>query len=145
MRGLEYCHRNHHVERKTLMLKSKVAIRHIKCLNHHFLSDSDKHTYFESVYCNYLAWIFIFFINTLQSSIGEEYMQQILVYRVLHGQVRHLPKIFKVLQVLELGFDKVDYFGCVDVFDFCLAYERSNFTLSSSLRKLASKLVGVTG
>ena len=66
--------RYHHVKWETLMPKVQFVVQHVKGLGHHSLSDSNRHTHYESVDPHYLAWIFILFINILQGSIGEEYM-----------------------------------------------------------------------
>ena len=42
------------------------------------------------------------------------------MHMILGGQVGHPLEFLKALQVLKLGFDKVDYFGSANVFDLLL-------------------------
>ena len=63
MGDLSHCIQYHHPRWEVLVLKVKALIWHIKCLNHHLLGASDRHTHHKSVNIHYLTWVLDFLIS----------------------------------------------------------------------------------
>ena len=123
-------------------LNIEALIWHIKCLKHHLLGDSDKHTHHKSVNRHYPSAS----LPTSSSAALEKNTQNRFSctgYWVVRYDIH--PNFSKWVKYLNFSSTKSAILIILISLTFHLALKHSNSTLSFMLRKLASKLVRAYG
>ena len=108
---------NEHAHQEPLMLVTTVVIRHIKNCGNISLSDPNWYTHNESINSHNTARVLIELTCLLQKGIKKEYLDKVLMNRVLSSQVCHPFELFKSCQVRKLGLNEIRHLNGADIPD----------------------------